>query len=1228
MRYLNRIIFINSARVRYTEVNLNGNVHFIGTQGVGKSTLLRAILFFYNADTLGLGISRQKQSYVDYYFKDANAYIVYEVVRDDTVFCVVSYKSQHKVCFRFFDGEYRQEYFIKENGNVPESWEGVAERLDRNNIYYTKRKIDEYSTYRDIIYGNNRGLKNEYKRYSIIESKEYQYIPKTIQNVFLNSKMEADFIKQTIIMSLDNDVRIDLNQYAHHLNDFDKQLTDIRKFKYPSSITQADNISKLYVAIRGLEREKQQTIELLGKEIYKNEQLEPELKEKLEREKIQKSGLNEALQKTTDSYMAKEDKIKGDIRIQEENLRKVRELNIKYREKNIENLIERVEKRGSIEKELQNLYSEKDLLTSQFSEINRKYQALLEQADNQWKEYRNMKEADKNRFRSEFLDFQTNIRNQYEKKLSEIREEYKSALDEETERLDQKRIFTNNLKIEKERVTHTRFLENDIQQNASSLLSYTRLNEKLKAANEQAARETESLRKNWDFEQKELEGKNDRVVEKLNEQISILNKQIDEITFYIDNSKDSLYGWLTENYHGWEKTIGKVIDEKVVLFNSNLSPKMNKSNNTVYGVELDLEEVDKIVKTMDDYEREKSGLKEKTDELRREINNTHQTLEKNKENLKRKFQPKIREQNELIRRNEYSIEQNEQKKSQALVKEKQLESWAEQEKQAALDNLKIKIENAVNEELLVKEKINAIEEEESKQTKKIGRERDRKIKAEDERVNLQVTQIENEIDAEGEQVNIRKKEIGLQQENDLLSKGADTKRLSEIESETVLLNEELHFIEKNRDIVAEYRKDKREYIDRIDEFKQSKQKSERQLVSEKEKHEQLVEKITYDLDLVDQQIDQATDILKNIYEDNEALHNFKELEFYKSIAGSLESAIEEAKTVEKSVDTKFQDKSVKELIDRLKDIQYDKLTGRMNELRQTTTDFIAKFSDDNIFKFKKQLTDDSSFLDFAIMLSDFVEENKIGTIEKEVNERFSWIISTIAKQTTNLVEKSGEIQKVISKINDDFDKKNFMGVIKKIELKVDDSRNELVQILIQIKKHYDENPFAVGETNLFSGENQAKSNKKAVELLNQFTGKIGELKSDYITLADSFELKFRIVENDNDSGWVEKLSNVGSDGTDVLVKAMLNIMLLNVFKEGASRRFKDFKLHCMMDEIGKLHPNNVRGILKFANDRGIWLISGSPIENDALAFDHIYKLSKDNHSITRVKRIVTQYHHT
>ena len=62
MRYLNKIIFLNSAHIPYAEVKLDGNIHFIGTQGVGKSTLLRAILFFYNADKLRLGIPKEKKS--------------------------------------------------------------------------------------------------------------------------------------------------------------------------------------------------------------------------------------------------------------------------------------------------------------------------------------------------------------------------------------------------------------------------------------------------------------------------------------------------------------------------------------------------------------------------------------------------------------------------------------------------------------------------------------------------------------------------------------------------------------------------------------------------------------------------------------------------------------------------------------------------------------------------------------------------------------------------------------------------------------------------------------------------------------------------------------------------------------------------------------------------------------------------------------------------------------
>ena len=491
------------------------------------------------------------------------------------------------------------------------------------------------------------------------------------------------------------------------------------------------------------------------------------------------------------------------------------------------------------------------------------------------------------------------------------------------------------------------------------------------------------------------------------------------------------------------------------------------------------------------------------------------------------------------------------------------------------------------------------------------------MKQKTEKVRQLLITVEAEIKIEKEVIQKRKVEINSQKESELSKKGADTIRMAAIDERLNSYKLELNFIDENRDKVADYKKDKREILDKVEEFKKNKSTLDKAIRTRREEIRCSSKKQSIKiLKLFMTEISSLTQMLNHIKEDNEAFQNFNGTECYNSIQEYFFNPEGEIKT----------EKRVKILIDEIKEIHYDKLNSRIDELRKTTIDFLGKFSDDNIFKFKKQLTDNKSFLDFAMMLSDFVEENKIERIEKEVNERFALIITTIGTQTNSLVSESGKIQAVIKKINDDFVERIFVGVIKKIELKVEESKNEIVQLLIMIKKYNDENSLELGTTNLFSSESQEKKNKEAIDILKQFVKKISELKRDHISLSDSFELKFRIEENQNDTGWVEKLSNVGSDGTDVLVKAMVNIMLLNVFKEGASKRFKDFQLHCMMDEIGKLHPNNVRGILKFANDRNILLINSSPIENDALAFKHIYKLKKDlNSNNTKVNRILTQY---
>jgi hypothetical protein len=1226
MRYLNKIIFINSAQTKYAEVNLDGNVHFIGGNNTGKSTLLRAILFFYNADTLGLGITKQKESYVDFYFKHSNSYIIYEVVREDGKFCVVSYKSQHKVCFRFFSGEYKQSYFINENGYVPDSWEGIAAQLDANKIFYTKRKIDEYKEYRDIIYGNNEGKKHEFRRYSILESKDYQQVPKTIQNVFLNSKMEAEFIKQIIILSLDNDVRIDLNQYAHHLNDFETQLTDIRKFKMPSTTAQAENIAKLYIAIHHLEREKIQIAKELAWAANENEQKEPQIAERLKTQQEKESVLNAKLSRIKELFDEKAKKINGDIRIQDENLKTAKRKNDEYEKKNINQIIEKVEKRADLERDKDGLENEKTLLSTQFADLETKYKALLDALENQMKDFLNGKNAEKNKINADFLLFKDNSAKSFNKQIADFREEYKTEIELAQSNREEKNKIVHDLEIKKEGIKYTRFFEKEIADLTRQIQELSNSLAQLPREKENLSKQIETIQKQWELDEQNLQKDVDRNKEKIDGQINDFEKQITEIESYIISSKDSLYGWLTENYPDWDKTIGKVIDEKNVLFNSSLNPKLataviagNATQSyakTLYGIEIDLSEIGKTVKTVSDYETEKLALTEQIKSLKKDIGELLIKLEEDKEKLKKKYQPKIREKKDDIRVNDFNFEQNKTKHADLTVKLNDFNNKAQTERANQLENIGIEIDKAVENAENAKTEVVRLEETQSKAIKTKEKERDKIIDAENARKNDLLIAVDAEIKAKSIEIEQQKEVIRTRKNKELSDKGADTKRLNEIEVKLQSVISDLQFIDDNRDLVAVYREDKRELFDKIADFKQEKQKLEKQLETENNKYEKQKSETSKELSDIKAIITDLENNLKSIKEDIESFTEFQNTDCYKSV-------VEYFGDIDKNLKS---EKRVKNLIDEIKSIHYEKLHNRKDELRNTATDFLGKFSENNIFKFKKQIAEENALMSFAEMLSDFVEENKILRIEKEVNERFAWIVSTIGTETGNLLAQSDKIQTIVRKINSDFVERGAIGagVIKKIELKIEDSKNEIVQLLLRIKKYNDENSMEFGVANLFSTDNQEKKNKEAVDLLKQFVKKINEMKRDIVSLSDSFELKFRIEENQNDTGWVEKLSNVGSEGTDTLIKAMLNIMLLNVFKESVSKRFKDFRLHCMMDEIGKLHTTNVRGILKFANDRNILLINGSPNENDALAFTHIYKLHKDENSTTRIKRLITQ----
>lgn len=1219
MRYLNKIVFINSASILYKEIELDGNTHLIGTQGVGKSTLLRAILFFYNANKTKLGIPREKKSFDDYYFEYQNSYIIYEVVKDNVPFCVLAYKVNGKVAFRFFNSEYKRENFVDTDNKAFESWDKIRNSFGKQ-IHYTSL-ITSYEDFRRIIYGDNKGLNPDFRKYALIESKQYQNIPRTIQNVLLNSNLEAKFIKDTIINSLnEEEFIIDIENYSKsHLRDFETQINDIKRWfdkNKKGQITiryQADRVINKYSVFNYLNREKKELALNLQSRMAFIESQKPIIVSSFTSENSTLHLIYKKKENLQDLHLKREQKIISEIDYIKKELAKASDKQTEYSNRNISDLIQKVAQKNILNNEQKKLGEEKNILTSSFGLISQKYDALIAQIQNQNQEYTNTQNAETNKIQSEFSDAKTALITRCQSLISQIRLDNKDEKEKANNELNTIQSDENRFKNKKAELKHQTFFADEIEtckeekkvlENRIMVSDSILLDSKNK---------TDNIRKEWDLETNQIENSTTISMEKEKYKSEKITAKIEVIENKIKQSKSSLYGWLNDTIPNWENTIGKVIDEDNVLFNSDLNPKLiDGKANTFFGIELNLNALQSRIKTVKEYNFEIEEHQIRVAEIHKTIDQINANKESNLLKIKAKFLKQLNEIKQTTLENEYIKIQSAEKLTRNKIK---LNEWIEKsktEKQTILQNLDQELDKTASLKIKAQELIELIKKGIERKITLKEKERDTETANLNRKKDVKINEIANAISINKKESEIQILELKKQQTSELQDKGADTKRLDEIAIRLTELVKSLDFIANNERIVFEYEKDKRELFDTIPELKANKISLEKKQNTFESEHKMETNKLDEKHRNQKEIVEEIQTKITEFQEDENKFLEFKKSETYTSILLYFSDPYNEIKDSKTAIS----------IISEINDKHY-KGIETFKELQQAINTFNGNFAEHNIFSFKVKLNEDSEFLDFASGLKEFIEADKINEFEKRVNERFANIIRLIGRETTELNSKEAEIEKIIRKINDDFVNKNFVQAIKEMEMRTQKSSNPIVKLLIQIKEFNDENSQLLGESNLFTGSDTNSKNQKAVELLKQLVNELGKSKNTSLTLSESFDLQFRIVENDNDSGWVEKLSNVGSEGTDVLVKAMINILLLNVFKESASKQFKDFKLHCMMDEIGRLHPNNVKGILRFANERNILLINGSPTSQNATDYKYTYKLAKEQ-SKTESKKYITK----
>ena len=724
----------------------------------------------------------------------------------------------------------------------------------------------------------------------------------------------------------------------------------------------------------------------------------------------------------------------------------------------------------------------------------------------------------------------------------------------------------------------------------------------------------ETLRQEAEKELEIAELKYQASLDEPKKQKADVEAEIRKIQNLLEKSKGSFSEWLDQNRKGWQENIGKVVDEEEILYNNVLNPQLaadslSSSSLSLYGVSINLAAVERKFRTPKELKEqlaEKEQLRADIIKLLNDLQNQH---EEDNKTLKGKYLLQIRKLNESLYAKKAEMQllpQTEKKlKMQLLESKNRLAKWRNQQLSELEDKQNALIADKVKKEELKRQ----LEADLLRKLKVHQAEYNRQVKTETQKYEVFVQDIRTQIEEKQKQVDASRKKLLKAQHDELHGKGMDTQALDAYNKRIAELDAELAFVRKNRDVVAVYRNDKIELFDQEPAVRQERKNKAEALMMIEDKFRQRSERLKLQLSVTQEKLTKQQSALRKLEAGLNAVKNFRSDATLCPLGSS-------------EIGEKITTKDCLAIVEELKRQIYED-SRTLDNFKKLSQDFLGKFSAHNTFHFNVSPVTEEEFIAFASNLCEFVDNDKISEYQKRISERYTGIIFRISKEVGDLTRREGDIGKTINDINRDFEERNFAGVIREIALRPLKSNDQLLILLLRIRDFAEENQFNMGEMDLFTTDSRQDVNAKAVKYLLAFMkGLLDEPNRKQLQVADTFKLEFRIKENDNDTGWVEKIANVGSDGTDILVKAMVNIMLINVFKEKASKKSGDFKIHCMMDEIGKLHPNNVKGILEFANRRNILLVNSSPTTYNVEDYKYTYLLSKDNRANTKVTQLI------
>lgn len=390
--------------------------------------------------------------------------------------------------------------------------------------------------------------------------------------------------------------------------------------------------------------------------------------------------------------------------------------------------------------------------------------------------------------------------------------------------------------MEREKCLHRTLHEEELQACRTERAALEKENHEYRLKQKEAEQQMELVRRRWELDQTACEQQFTARQKDIEQQITLAKERVAEIDRLLDNRQGSFYEWLSQNCQGWEDTWqGRGRETGFVQQGAEASVCSGCRSRLFYGIKLDLSAIRKEVKSVQEYTADQEIAGKEVSEWQQQLEKLGEEKEKELALIRKRHQATLSTCKEDVAQSTYCMEQNDKRIRLLKADEIRWEQKAGEEKRVLLEQLDKQLAEATRSlqgTVAELEQFNHLLETRVRQKEK---ERNQRMQEEDALIRNKQEEIHLSIASEKQKTD----ELLATMDKDLLhelsGKGVDTERITALRNEVARTEQELVFIDQHRRLVYDYEKDKREFFDRMDEFRNEKQLAEKELEGEKEK---------------------------------------------------------------------------------------------------------------------------------------------------------------------------------------------------------------------------------------------------------------------------------------------------------------------------------------------------------------------------------------------------------